>query len=418
MAGLLCGFVFTATLSNKYGAEAVGIYQISVQFILVVSMISLAGFNQAIIRFSSELASKNNISELISLLVNYSLVAFVFSVIISSFTALYSKDLAVYLFKNEALSGIFVLISISIPIYALNLLCVEFLRGLRKIKISESLRLFSIRFLNLVLFLLLVSFFDFRPYSPVLSYEIAILLTFALSLLFVVKTIRSKKEYTAIEECPKNKHYFSASFTMYQSILLMLASSYLMVFMLAYYTNPVEVGIYNIAFQLAALTTFVFGAVTTITAPKFSELYSSDINQLKSTVMFSSKLIFWTTGILSIITIVLSGWLLSLFGKEFQSGQIILVILSVGNLVNATTGPSGVLLDMVGKQHIRRNILLTSTVVTVVLSVILIGRFGAVGLAYALLASSIMANGLGVIYVNKILDISLIYIPFITREKN
>ncbi len=415
IAGLLVGLVFIATLSNKYGAEAVGIYQIAVQFILVISMISLLGFNQAIILFSAQLASKKHISELKKVVINYSLITFAFSVLISLLVAIFSKELASSLLKDDQLSGIFIFISFSIPIYALNLLYVEFIRGLKKIKLSEFLRVFFIRFLNLVLFLLLVTFFNYNVYWPVITYEVAILVTFLFSLFYVVSAINLKKVENVVDIGTKKNKYFSTSFTMYQSILLMLMSSNVAVFVLAYYSNPAEVGIYNIAFQLAALTTFVFSAVTTILAPKFSELHLNNINEFKKTVRFSSKIIFWTTGTISIITIVLSGWLMRLFGNEFDSGQMILVVLSLANLINSMTGPSGVLLDMVGRQHIRRNILLISTIITLILAFILINRFGAIGLAYALLVDSIICNCIGVVYVKKELGINLIYIPLLTK---
>ena len=416
VAGMLVGYAFIMLLSRKYGAEAVGIYQISLQFITVMVTIALLGFNQAIIRFSSELVSKNYITELKKVIVKFSLVSFGLSMLFAYLTSMYASDLAVILLKDHDYANIFQVIAFAIPVFTLNLLFVELIRGLKKIKQSEFLRLFSTRFFNLIAFWFMIWIVDFDYLLPVLTYESALALTLCFSTCFLFRFLHEKSKFN-IEIGVSARKYFTTSFTMYQSILLMMASGQLLTFVLAYYANPVEVGVYNVAFQIASLSTFIFASVTTITAPKYAELYYNDKIEFKHIVRFSSKLIFWTTGTVSLVVIILSKWLLGLFGEEFIVGTTILIILSLANFVNAFTGAGGVLLDMIGKQKIRRNILLSSTLTIIILSFILIPLYGSLGLALAIFANIGISNAIGVYYIHKYFGINLIYIPYITKVR-
>lgn len=413
--GMIIGYIFIMILSRNYGAETIGIYQIALQFMGVMTTIAIFGFNQSIIRFTAELVSKNYISELKYLLKKFSLISFCFSVILAILVYIFSENLAENFLKDKNLALIFQMLSFVLPFFTLNILYVEFIRGLKKIKTSEFLRLFSIKFLNLIGFLIALWFVEFNNYIPIITYEIALMLSFSLAFYFAYTYMKEKEVFNTIEEPKKDRKYISTSFTMFQSTLLMIASNQGLVFILAYYTTPAEVGIYNVAFQIAALSIFLFSAITTITAPKYSELYYNDKENFKKTVRFSSKLVFWTTGSLSIMTIILSSWLMSIFGEEFVSGSTILIILSIGNFINAFTGSSGVLLDMVGREHIRRNIHILNTSITLSLSFILIPLFGSIGLAYILLINMIIGNFIGVYYVHKNLDVNMIYLPFITK---
>ena len=415
--GMLIGYAFILILSRNFGAKAVGIYQISLQFIVIASTISLLGFNQAIIRFSSELISKNHISELKKIIKKFSFISFLLSIAIATTIYFFSKELTGLLLKDQDLIIVFKLLSIALPFYTLNLLYVELMRGLKKIKASEMLRIFSTSLFNLIIFLSIIRFFEFNYLLPVISYETAIFITFVLSFYYASRFLNKNANNNVEDETKENRKYISTSFTLYQSILLMMLSNQILIFILAYYTKPEEVGIYNTALQIASLSSFVFGAVITITAPKFSELYRHSKNEFSKMVRFSSKLIFWSTGSIAIVTILLSHWLMGLFGKEFIVGASILSILSLGNFINAFTGPSGILLDMIGKQIIRRNILFINTVIIFTLSLILIPRFGGIGLAYTNLISTIISNFVGVVYIKKNLGINLIYLPSIIKLK-
>jgi O-antigen/teichoic acid export membrane protein len=115
----------------------------------------------------------------------------------------------------------------------------------------------------------------------------------------------------------------------------------------------------------------------------------------------------WATAAVGLLVgavlIVAGPWLLGLFGPEFVAGYPALVVLVVGQVVNAATGSVGVVLGMTG--HAGRlfvNAGLTA-VLTVVLNILLIPQLGIVGSALATSISLATVNVVRTIQVRQVL---------------
>jgi O-antigen/teichoic acid export membrane protein len=416
--GLLIGYAFIMLLSRNYGANTVGVYNICLQFITVSGLIVLLGFNQSIVRYSAQLVASKNIAMLVTLIKKITVIIFVFALIGSITIYMYSTQLAIILFKEEQLTPLFMLLSFILPVFALNILFIEAIRGFKKIIVSEFLRLFSTKLFTLLIFLFALCLVKFNTYLPFLSFVVATVMTFVVSTYFLIKFVKEFKKYD-ISGVNDVSHisYISTSFTMYQSIMFITITNQVVIMILAYFTTPASVGIYSVALQLAALSTFAFSAVITITGPRYSELFhNSSKEDFQETVLFCSKLVFWTSGSTALFTIIFSPWLMGMFGDEFKSGSLILIVLSLGNFINAFTGTGGLILDMTGKQSIRRNITLLGILIVLPLCFIVIPHYGGIGLALIILINQIIGNFASVYYVRKILGINIFYLPIFNKR--
>ena len=81
--------------------------------------------------------------------------------------------------------------------------------------------------------------------------------------------------------------------------------------------------------------------------------------------------------------IVFNDSFLLLFGKDFVQGGMALIILSLGQLINAATGPVGALLTMTGQERGAAVVLGAGATLNVLLSVILVPILGLLGAAIA-----------------------------------
>ncbi len=187
--------------------------------------------------------------------------------------------------------------------------------------------------------------------------------------------------------------------------------------MLGMFRTEKEVGIYNVALKLAALTSITLFAINTIAAPKFAEFWGRrDIKGLGRVAQQSTKLIFWTS-----FPILLSFWLfpsyiLSVFGSEFKAGVIALMILTFGQFVNAISGSVGYILQMTEKQKIFQNIILIATVINIILNAILIPKFGINGAAFASMVSLVFWNLTSVFYIINKYKINTTCFPLIVGK--
>jgi O-antigen/teichoic acid export membrane protein len=168
-------------------------------------------------------------------------------------------------------------------------------------------------------------------------------------------------------------------------------------------------GIYSIVNRGAALITFVLFAVNVPLAPVISSLYAAkDMKRLQHVITKSSRIILLYSLPIGISLIVFRNWFLLLFGQEFTQGETALIILSIAQLFSAAMGSVGLPLIMTGHERNTAIIVGSSAMLSVVLNVILIPKWGLEGAATATACNIIIRNILSAIWVYKKLGISSI----------
>jgi len=285
------------------------------------------------------------------------------------------------------------------------------LRGLKAISISVFLEQASVHLFTLIF--LLVIYFAIEPEGAILnSYFLAILSAFLISQWFWYRE-SNKLDHTQGQADFSRRDLINLSFPMLLSSSLLMLNQWMDSLMLGYFLNEEEVGLYNVALRISNLVMIPLFAVNAVAAPKFAEDYSKDgRTSLQGTVSQASKMIF----LLSIPLVVVLGiggeFALSIFGEEYTASYLPLLILLIGQAVNVSAGSVMNLLQMTGYEKLGNRIVLASTVTNIVLNVLLIPLYGAIGAAIATSASLVMWNVLGIIYVWKKLKVRSFYWPF------
>ncbi len=408
---LLIGYILVFLISRKCGAEALGVYQISVQMVYVLSVVGLLGVNQSVVRFASQLYSKDREVELANMLGLFGAMVFCSSLLISLMILCFRESIVLSIFKSLGHEFSIFVIAVSLPFFSLKILFIEFFRGIGRLRLSESFRGISVRLMCLSVTLILWIIFELNSNTMVFAYGTSVVLSLLILLFYVAPYLKQIKVGAGTKRT--FFEYMKPSFYMYQSLMMVMSASYLLIFMLAFYSEPSEVAIYNVSYQLSNLTNFVFASIVSVSAPKLSGLFKSDKKNFIHLVRRTSKLTFWTSGVVAIGTMLCSEILLNIFGSEFTDGVDILIVLSLGNLFNSITGASGVLMDMVGKEKVRRNLLVGTTTITILIALLLIPKHGGIGLAYAHLINMLLGNLLGVLYIYKKMRVNMLYIPFV-----
>jgi len=168
-----------------------------------------------------------------------------------------------------------------------------------------------------------------------------------------------------------------------------------------------RVGIYVIATRIASLVGFGLLAANSIVAPLIAELWSTDNHdELQRIVTLAVRGIFVFTIICSSTLVVFGEMVLGLFGEEFISGYMPLLLLILGQMINALAGPVGFLMTMTGHQKQAAVILGMSVLVNIVLNVILIPQMGVVGAAIATVTATLILNVSLLIFVMRNLKIN------------
>jgi O-antigen/teichoic acid export membrane protein len=167
-----------------------------------------------------------------------------------------------------------------------------------------------------------------------------------------------------------------------------------------------QAGIYAMAKWLSGVIGLVVTAVNAVLAPSAASLYTmGNIQGLQNTVTKSARALLFLSLPLTLFLIVFGTPVLQLAGKEFARGHFALVVLCIGQLVNAAMGSVGLLLMMTGHERDAAKGIGCGALANAILSVLLIPRFGLEGAAWAASLSLILWNVVLVVVVRRRLDI-------------
>lgn len=166
------------------------------------------------------------------------------------------------------------------------------------------------------------------------------------------------------------------------------------VLMLGAMVNMKAVGLYSAANRIAVLNTFVLGAVNTIAAPMLAQSHHSGHSD-QFIRIFRRAMLWSTLGALPLFALMIA-WpqgMLNLFGGQFVQGSALLRILSLGQFVNAFTGPVGFALLMTGREGQFALSMAFVAGANVMGNFIIIPFWGALGAAWVTAGSIMVLNG-------------------------
>ena len=179
------------------------------------------------------------------------------------------------------------------------------------------------------------------------------------------------------------------------------------ILIVAWLLGEKSAGLYAVATRLAELTTFGLQAANTTLAPLISEWHTTGRTaHLQGIMTRSARGIFVFTALVSLGLAALGQPVLRLFGAGFDSAYDPLLILLIGQTVNAATGPVGYLMTMTGHQRPAAWRVGMTTALTLALDLVLIPQLGLYGAAMANALGMSLLNLTLLFYVNRRLRIN------------
>lgn len=418
--GFVAGYFFTLIVTRTLGAESWGIFSLSLSILTIFSVISRLGMDTAVLKLVSEMNAKGEQYFLVGVYRKVLITVFFWGGILTLLLYFSSDLIAQYIFKNKNLGFPFRISALGIIPFSAILIFSEGFRGLKQITHFAFFQ-FVAKFLFSIIFYLPIYYLTMHQSAPLISFISALYISLIISYFL---WIRQNKSFLLKEKNKKNTLYdstlkiinFSLPFFITSSVLFI--NGYTDTIMLGIFTTEKEVGIYNVVLKLAAANSFILAAINSISAPKFSELHGTgNHKRLKELVQKSTKLIFYTSLPLIVLFFAFPEILLKMFGPEFIEAKYALYFLTVGSFINAISGSVGYLINMTGKQHVTKNILLTGALINVTLNYFLIPLYGINGAAFASMISMAFWNLTMVLYIKSKFGFLTIYIPYLIKAK-
>jgi O-antigen/teichoic acid export membrane protein len=148
--------------------------------------------------------------------------------------------------------------------------------------------------------------------------------------------------------------------------------------------TPADAGIYGAALKTTGQTIFLLTSVNAVIAPMLSAMYAKkDMAGLQRLLYMAVHLSFWPALLFVGALILLSNFILGLFGPEFLAARTPMIILGIGQLFNAGTGVVISLLIVTGQHKTATKVYGVSAGLYLILAFLGIRVFGLVGAAVA-----------------------------------
>jgi len=411
--GVLAGYLFVFLVSRLFGEFAMGAYSLSYTVLMILSVLCRLGTDTSIIRYVAESAALNRPGGMRHVYTSILRVIGPVGLAVTALTLAGASMLAADVFREPNLTGFIRIAAWGILPLSLFHFHAECLRGLKKIALYSFFKNLSLP-LGASLILMGLAAVRSGPKSPILAYVGASAFLFVLVAGFWLagsKIFRHPAEVSV-----SVGSIISTSLPMFLSGSLFLVMRWIDTLMLGMFRSVEEVGIYYVAVRIANVTAITLFAINTIAAPKFAEFFArNDIEGLGRMARQSTRIIFWLSFPVLIFILAFPSWVLGIFGPGYRTGSTALILLILGQFINAVSGSVGYILNMTGNQTSFRNIVLTATAVNVGLNFLLIPRLGIVGAGIASLVCLLTWNIASVISVRKRFGFLTMYLPLLPK---
>jgi O-antigen/teichoic acid export membrane protein len=394
----LLNFIFVLILSKVLSPKEMGIFFLAINIILFISVIAIAGLDVGMRRFIAIANSANDNILAWSYFYTAAIIFIPLSCCLMSLTYLLSDLFASILSKPE-LSSVIKCLAPYVFFYSATEIFLSVTQAHKKMKywvicldlLNNALKImFAITFSLMGFLLIGISF----------GYVLSIIITFMFSFYFFKKVMprfkRTNINYKFRELVP-----FA-----FPSLFARIINSSAGIFetvLLGFFLLAADIGIYTVSLKIVLIGNIVLASFNTIFSPIISQLHyqhkNEELKQLYSVVTR------WTFQI-SLPIFMLVAWfsvhLLTLFGEEYASGSNVTVILCLGQIANAVTGPSGNILLMSGRGKLNLSINAFGLISSLTLIVLSVPSYGMEGCAIALGLSIALTNTIRILSVYKI----------------
>jgi O-antigen/teichoic acid export membrane protein len=401
IGGTFIALIFNVILAKKLGAFEFGVFSFTMSLVTFFAILSQIGLPTVLARFYAELTFAKDFTMLKGLTKFSFAAAFILSITFSMiFLVLYLSWFDSTEYKSSIFYAAFLL-----PIISLSSLRRGAMIGLGKSSIGQIPE----EIFRPLIFLCGLLFFSLSQNQQIDSSAMALRLLLISAFVSMLIGFISFKKYLPAEIGQLKSNYQTRIWILAAMPLLITAVcefilNQIEILLIGKLSGYSDVGVFRVAQAGASITSFVLVAGNMALAPVFAQRYKDrDIVGLVKIAVNSSRIMAALTGVIAIIIIANSKLILCVFfGDEYVRGATVLIVLSLGHLINVSMGSVATILNMSGYQKITLFGFIVGCVVSIILNLILIPLIGNTGAAAGSISGMITWNIILTLYLKKI----------------
>jgi O-antigen/teichoic acid export membrane protein len=386
------GYLFKVYLARVLGAKALGIYALGMTIIGFVGLFNAFGLPQSAVRFVAAYRATGRTEQLRHFLGRGLFLLLFSNLILGGLLLLAGPWIAIHFYRTPELKEYFGLFVLLMLLGALTTFLGQVLAGYKDVARRTVITNFIGTPLAMVLSIVLIVWgLGLRGYilAQILG-GVAVLVLLGLAVRTLTPATRDIR-LPIFSPLEKQVVSFSA-FALGVSLLefLMAQSDKVLI---GFYLNARDVGIYAVAMGLVSFVSIVLQSVNQIFSPAIADLHArGDLALLTRLFQTLTKWCLGLTLPLGAVMIIFAPVLMHVFGRDFEVGWPVLVIGTIGQVVNCGVGSVGYLLLMSGHQRDLVRIQTVMAVVMVALGLLLVPKWGIVGAAIVAAVTNLVSN--------------------------
>jgi O-antigen/teichoic acid export membrane protein len=398
---IIAGLIYTPWMINKIGSADYGLYVLVTTFLAY--FISDYGMWQALNKLISQYIAENRVKEIKNIL--------------GIATKLYS-------FLSLFLSGVLMLIYFNIDSLFVELTVVELkkFKVIYLISVAFNFLLFPLSFLKgvmisyelivqsrffdliskilLILVTVLLLYLNYGLYSLVIAYGLVPLIVNLIKVFFLYnKGVRINLKYWNWSIV---KQIFGISIWLFFIVLAELIVNKSSPALLASLSGSEEIAIFAIGFSISNYVSSIAGSINGIFLPKLTRMHIKlDYQAISNFSLKVSRIQFFIIGYL-IMGILLTGktFIKAWIGESFINSYYVLIFLIIPGLIFFSQRVESSYMFVADKLKYRAIMMLIAAIFTIILSLLLIPIYGALGASLSIGISTLIFEvvGMNIIY--------------------
>lgn len=392
---IFAGFLLVVAATRLLGSELYGVFTLALSITYVLLGLTNLKVYKAVDYFVPQHLAEDSYGEAKGTIVSVLLLAATGAVIGALIIVLFSSHLAEF-FDEPRLSPLLLVLCLLLPLRSISRVFFVSFTAIKRMDYRVIVEYICLPLSKIGIFIILM-FMGFEIFSLVFGYIIATALGVFVSIVIIYQRVSWFSRVSAQYPVKRTLINYSAPLALAGIVTTMLGQlDYLLI---GYFLESDSVAVYRVAYELGTGLIIVLTAVTPIFKPMIAEVIG-DSQQIMFRYQLATRWIIILTFPV-FVTLVLAPriYLQLLFTPEFSGGWPVVSILAVGYLINAVSGPEGMILEGLGYTRVTFLNSLLMISINAGLGILLIPRFGIVGAAIATAASVGLSASAGVIEV-------------------
>lgn len=389
VGGSALSFLFSVILSRSLGAEGTGLYFLAFSVMMFTSVFARLGLDGTILRFIAINASLDEWNKVHGAFRTIMRIMGLTTAVLGILIALGSDILAERVFGKAELSSPLFWMGLSVLPLSHTRLVGQALKGLSRIATAEAVGSLIQPLFGIMLLYPLIALMGVN--GAALAYFVSsIIAALAGYTIWYKRPLKLK----GTPEIPDLRTLADSAMPLWFSATVNQAIvPWAPVALLGLWASTADVGIFGAATRLANLIAVLLIGVNSVLAPQFARMQAKNQGQEIGPLSRQFALIVTCAALPVFLVLILAGdWVMSFFGEQFRVGGTVLAILAIGQLSSTLCGSVRMVLIITGNERGLRNSSFVALVTLLVLSVLLIPTYGAVGAALASAAGTIVTN--------------------------